>query len=106
MALTLYTLPLKNIPQRFEINIAGNDLVLVSTWDYLNTTWYLTIIEQSTQTILVNNTPLVTGINLLVQYKYLGFNFSLVVVSEGDFFALPTQDNLGSTCNVLIGVDQ
>lgn len=106
MALTLFRIPLLNIPQRFEINLAGNDLILETQWDYLNTTWFVSIFDSITQDILLSSLPLVTGSNLVSQFNYLDFNFSLVVVSEGDILAVPTEDNLGTTSNLLVGVDQ
>lgn len=106
MALTLFRIPLLNIAQRFEINLAGNDLILETQWDYLNTTWFVSIFDSITQDILLSSLPLVTGSNLVSQFNYLDFNFSLVVVSEGDILAVPTEDNLGTTSNLLVGVDQ
>lgn len=106
MALTLFRIPLLNIPQRFEINLAGNDLILETQWDYLNTTWFISIFDSLTQEILLSSLPLTTGNNLISQFNYLDFNFSLAVISEGDIFAIPTEDNLGSTSNLIVGVDQ
>jgi hypothetical protein len=39
--------------------------------------------------------PLVTGVDLLAQYAYLGFIGSLVVQTDHDPDATPTYENLG-----------
>jgi hypothetical protein len=39
---------------------------------------------------------LVTGSDLLAQFAYLKLGGHLVVLSEGETFALPTFENLGS----------
>ena len=41
--------------------------------------------------------PLVPGVDLLAQYRYLGFTGSLVVQTDNDPNADPTYDSLGQT---------
>jgi hypothetical protein len=49
--------------------------------------------------------PLVTGIDLLRQYRYLGIPGSMIVYTDGDPDAPPTLENLGNESNLYYVVD-
>jgi len=63
--------------------------------------WTLDIIDSVSNTELVCGIPLVTGTDLLRQYRYLGIAGSLVAFTDGDpAEPPPTFDNLGGASNL------
>jgi hypothetical protein len=46
--------------------------------------------------MLVSGIPLVTGVDLLAPYAYLGFGGELLVATDGNTAAVPTYANLGT----------
>lgn len=116
--LTYFEIPTVATPQSFTINIAGISYNLtimyhnvyagfasaptgVSTNNGSNIDtnviggWVLDIADNNNNPI-VCGIPLVTGIDLLYQYQYLGFGGSLVVATDGNPVIPPTFDNLGT----------
>lgn len=82
-------------PQKFGITLAGIEYRM--TLKYRNTAqggWVLDIAD-SNKTPIVDGIPLVTGADLLAQYKHLGFKGRLYVQTRDDPNAVPTFDNLG-----------
>jgi hypothetical protein len=61
--------------------------------------WVLDISDINNNPIICG-IPLVTGIDLLYQYQYLGIGGSLIVATDGSPDTPPTFDNLGSTGHV------
>lgn len=113
-----YEVPLIASPQAFSIQLGGTTYNLVFLYHTANAGfitapvgiatndgsqidtnviggWVLDINDIRNQPI-VCGIPLVTGIDLLYQYKYLGFGGSLVVSSDGSPTTVPTFTNLGT----------
>ena len=44
--------------------------------------------------------PLVTGADLLAQFEYLGFGGEMRVLTNGQAWAVPRYDNLGTDANL------
>lgn len=95
---SVFTIPLQvGTPQTFSISLGGITYQL--TFLYRNDTsglggWTVDIADSSGNPI-AQSIPLVTGADLLAQYKHLGFTGSLVVQTTSDPDAVPTFDNLG-----------
>ncbi|WP_429498961.1 phage baseplate plug family protein [Robbsia andropogonis] len=90
-----YAIPLNASQETFNITLSGN--VYKLTLQYMNVDsggWFLNIAD-STGAKIVSGIPLVTGVNLLNPYDYLGFAGSLWVQTKGDPDAAPTYANLG-----------
>jgi len=96
---TPYLVPLQAEPQTFSISLAGNTYTLTLKWNAPNATWVLDIADANGNDI-VTGIPLVTGVDLLGQYKYLGIGGSLVVQSTNDPSLVPNDETLGSTGNL------
>lgn len=93
--MAIYEIPLSPTPQSFSITLGGVEYRL--TVKYQNTLlggWYIDIADASGSP-LVNGIPLVTGCDLLGQYKYLGFNGEIRVQTSNAPDEPPTWDNLG-----------
>lgn len=95
---TAYEIPLQvGVPQGFSIALSGVTYQL--TFLYRNDTsglggWTVDIADDNGNPIL-QGVPLVTGADLLAQYKHLGFGGSLIVQTTSDPNAVPTFENLG-----------
>jgi hypothetical protein len=97
----LFLIPLVNTPQQFNITLGEQDLIIVCKWnDSPDGGWVIDILDDITNAPIICNIPLVTGVNLLEQYDYLGFNTKLVIYTDGDANAVPTLDNLGVDSNL------
>lgn len=94
---TAYQIPLQTgVPQKFSAALGGVTYQL--TFQYRNDPsggWCLDIDDASNNPI-VHGIPLVTGADLLAQYKHLGFTGKLVVQTTSNPDAVPTFANLGS----------
>lgn len=91
-----YKIPLSSQPQTFLIDLAGQTYQLTLQWrDHDQGGWFIDI--ASTSAPIINSIPLVTGLDLLGQYKHLGIGGSLVVMSDGDPLQPPTYDSLGTS---------
>lgn len=98
---TPYEIPLTATPQRFTIALGDTDYELTVRWCPPASCWNLDIRSADGLTDIVLGINLVTGVNLLKQYAYLGFKGQqLVCQSDFDLHAVPTLDNLGTTGHV------
>ncbi|MHA6574564.1 phage baseplate plug family protein [Pseudomonas yamanorum] len=90
-----FEIPLSPDPQTFSISLSGIDYRLTVQWRNADQAgWVLDIADTSANPI-IQGIPLVTGVNLLEQYAYLGFAGVLWVQTTADPDAVPTFDNLG-----------
>lgn len=96
--MTVYRIPLTNVPQRFAIELGGREYVMVVRWNPIMGNWVMCLLDGDM--VLVNCLPLVTGVDLLAQFRHLGINGSFVVVTDGDPYATPTLGNLGTDSNL------
>lgn len=101
-----FRVPLVNVPQRFSINLGGRDFTIVSRWNDVVGAWFLDLYDANTQAPLVLSMPLVTGADLLAQYRHLGINGHLVAFTDGDAWAMPTFANLGAEGRLTYAVEQ
>ncbi|CAB4149493.1 hypothetical protein UFOVP558_3 [uncultured Caudovirales phage] len=96
-----FQIPLQNVPQSFQIALAGIEYILTCKWnDSADAGWVIDLADALTSTPIVANIPLVTGVDLLAGLEYLGIPGKLFVFTDGDDFAVPTLDNLGVESNV------
>jgi len=100
MALNTFKIPLLNVPQDFTITLSNRELRMVSKWNDEGKIWVIDIYDGETAQPIVVNIPMVTGADLLEQYKYLGLNGRLVVFTSGDEEEVPTLENLGVESNL------
>lgn len=104
MAETLLLIPLANTPQNFNITLAGVQYTITSKWnEYCG--WVLDFIDGITGESIVADVPLVVGADLFEQYAYLGLPGQAIVYTDGDQYAEPTMENLGTMSNLYLLVD-
>ncbi|GBR28714.1 hypothetical protein AA11826_0341 [Komagataeibacter oboediens DSM 11826] len=102
---TYYEVPLSGEAQTFTASMNGVSYTF--TFRYLNCTqggWVMDLADSSGNQI-VGGIPLVTGTDLLGQYGYLGFGCRMFVSTDGDWDAVPTYDNLGTTSHLYVAID-
>lgn len=93
---SVFLLPLSNVPQTFQIVLAGITYLMTSKWnDADDSGWVLDIADENDEP-LACNIPLITGADCLEGLDYLGFQGQIYVNTSGtDSTAVPTLDNLG-----------
>jgi hypothetical protein len=93
----IFEIPLKGGTPSFQtVSLGGTRYQLYVHWCDPLGTWVLDLGDQLGNP-LVNGIPMVTGADLLAQYRYLGFGGALVAQSDFDWTAPPTFMNLGQT---------
>lgn len=98
---SIFLLPLVNLPQSFNITLGSNNYIMTCKWnDAPDGGWILGFADQLTNVEIVNNIPLICGVDILAGLEYLGFDGQLVVYTDGDPTAVPTLDNLGTDSNL------
>lgn len=96
-----FKLPLQNIPQIFEISLAGVDYLMTVKWnDAFEAGWQIDLADVTTNTSIVAGLPLIVGADVLSGLEYLGIEGRLIVFTDGDENAVPTLDNLGVESNL------
>ena len=95
----IYEIPLSPNPQTFMISLNGTDYRLTFYWNSPANCWMLDLADADSNP-MIQGIPVVTGLDLLYQYKYLGVAGSLVVQTDYDTPAVPTFENLGVTGRV------
>lgn len=94
MAEVAYKVPLTAKAQVFNIDLAGTTYKITLFWNVTSATWVINL-ATTTDTPILSAVPLVTGIDLLGQYAYLGIGGKLVVQTDYSVDQVPTIDNLG-----------
>lgn len=90
-----YEIPLTPDPQTFTVTLSGVIYRLTVQYrDAGGTGWILDVADASGNP-LVNGIPLVTGVDLLGQYAYLGFGGRLWVQGAASPDDVPMFDDLG-----------
>ncbi len=104
--MTAFVIPTQPMPQRFSIALAGVVYNLTVRWNEvryrggLATPAWLVDIADAQNARIVSSIPLVTGADLLAQYRHLEIGGSLVVQSDNDPFLVPNFDTLGKTAQL------
>lgn len=95
MALSVFEIPLSPNAQRFDVVLLNVDYNMVVTWNAIAACWVLDIYD-SNNVPLVRGLPLITGADLLAQFRYLGFGGGLIVTVDAGI-GVPTFGGLGVT---------
>jgi hypothetical protein len=102
----VFLIPLSDIPQRFNIELGGRALIITTKFNTELNAWVLDLADANTDKMLIACLPMVTGADLLSAHGYLGISGALVVVTDGDDLAIPTQENLGLSANLYYVIAQ
>ena len=99
--MNIFEIPLSGASAAFQTTILNVVYTFTLQWRNAAGLWYLDIADASGNPI-VNGIPLITGADLLAQYKHLGFGFQLWVQSDVTPDALPTYENLGTSSHLYV----
>ena len=104
--MSVYEIPLSPVAQTLSVSIAGTtyNLRVVYADAYDGMGGWIVDIADANGVSLVCGVPLVTGVDLLAQYAYLGIPGQWFVATDGDLAAVPTYANLGSTAHLYVEV--
>lgn len=106
MSVSNYEIPFANLPQQFEIVLAGKDYILTNKWNDAPDGGWLIDIADSNGAPIASNIPMITGADLLSGLEYLGIGGKLFVLTSGARpFDVPTLSNLGVESKVYLQVE-
>lgn len=101
MAIQVFRIPLTNTAQSFNITLSGVSLTLITRWNEFMPAWELGFQDTNTQKNIFTFVPLVTGADLIGQFRYNGILPGvLLCFTEGETDAIPTETNLGASANL------
>lgn len=104
--MSTFLIPLANLPQSFDIALAGINYTLTCRWNSADEAgWELDIADADSGESIVAGLPLTTGTDVLSGLEYLGINGQLTVFTDGDDMAVPTFTNLGVESNLYFLTD-
>lgn len=92
--MTPYEIPLSPLAQSFQIALGGVLYSLDFWWCGPASSWMLNI-AAADKTPILQSIPVITGTDLLKQYKHLGIKGSLYVQTDGDLTRVPGYTDLG-----------
>ena len=97
MAVSEITLLPEN--QKFSISLAGTAFQMSVVWRA--EFWCLDLMDGS-GAMIITGIPMITGYDLLTQYRHLNLGFSLFVVCDIEGQKNPTQYDLGLTSHLYV----
>ena len=93
--MNFYEVPLTADPQTFGITLGGTEYRLTLLYRNCDGGGWVLDVADAAGNPMVGGIPLVTGVDLLGQFKYLGFSGSLFVQGSANPDDVPTFDDLG-----------
>lgn len=97
--MAVYLIPTSPAQQIFDIDLQNKTYTFRLLYNKFMETWTFDLYDEN-KNPLVMGAPLVTGVNLLDQYAYLGIKGQVVIYTEGDRDRLPSIDGLGVDTNI------
>jgi len=92
---TAYEIPTKPYSERFNISLNNVIYQILKVWNVANQSWIIDISDSNGNPIL-SGVPLITGADLLDQYRHLLFGGEMECQTDHNLQAVPTYDNMGS----------
>ena len=87
-------------PQRFTTLLGGTSYNMRFTFDTAQDGCWILDIGDADGNILVAGIPIVSGVDLLAQYTYMGFGGALICTTDRGAGEVPTFDSLGVTSHL------
>ena len=91
--------------QRFRQILGGTTYNFRLTYDSAQDGCWIMDIGDEESAVLVAGIPLVSGVDLLAQYRHLGFPGGLIVTTDRGAGEVPTFDGLGETSHLFFVPD-
>lgn len=99
--MAFFKIPLNPFPESFGVTINNVDYNGVTRWNVPAQTWVLSLFTTNNVPIL-QNIPLIPGVDLLGQFAYLGINAKMSALVDSDSAAVPSYSALGTTGNAYL----
>lgn len=96
---TVYEIPLIAKAQTFKISLAGVYYWLTVKFNSYSSNWNISIADVN-KVVLLDNIPLLSGVNLLEQFKHFNIGGTLICKTDNAVDANPTYNNLGGLSHV------
>lgn len=100
-----YKLPFSNLPQKFTCQVGKRSLSLSSKYNNYAGVWMVDVEDAKTKECLIASLPVTTGDDLFYQFNFLGLGALMVALTNGDYKAPPTNDNLGTEAFIFAGIE-
>jgi hypothetical protein len=105
--MSLQVIPINSAPgQTFNVAVSINGAVytffVILAFNEVAAYWIMSI-SDANQNLLVQGIPLVTGLNLLRQYQYLGIGSIYLINTTGVDIDYPNNNDLGSDFHLVWG---
>lgn len=98
---TAVEIPLKpSQAQRFGVTLSDVPYNMRLTYDIAQDGCWILDIGDANGSLLIAGIPMVTGVDLLSQYRYLGIPGALLVTTDRGAGEVPTFDGLGVTSHL------
>jgi hypothetical protein len=91
-----FEIPLINQPQLLGVTLNGVGYQLRVIWNDFSQCWVMDLLDGDGNPI-IQGIPLVTGTDLISQFKYLVIGGQFIVQSDNDTDVVPTFTSLGDT---------
>lgn len=104
--MAIYKIPLNGGQEKFKVRFDGVQYYCTLYWNYYEQNWFISFYLAEDNTPLMLSMPLVTGVDLLRQFRYLGLTGKLVVYTNGGSFETPTYENIGTESNLYFVVEE
>lgn len=102
--MSAFPLPVSSSAQSFFVQLVNISYKITLRWNAVAIAWVMDIASQD-EVPLVQGIPIVTGVDLLAPYAYLGIGGGIIAITEGDQDKVPTFDNLGKGGDVFFVTD-
>lgn len=100
--MSTYELPLNPYPETFSVSIGNVNYRCQTRWNQHLAAWVLSVRDTSNASVL-ENLPLVPGVDLMGQFQYLEICKGMAVVLEGTSGGdYPKYSDLGSSAHVFV----
>ena len=100
MTITISEIPLSPDNQQFNISLANTTYKMRLLWR--DAAGWIMDMQDSGGNPMITGIPLVTGVDLLAQYAFMGFGFSLYVGCDDSAQEYPTKVDLGNGSHLYI----
>lgn len=96
-----YEIPLKpSNPTIFEIDLDGVAYAMRMTYNEAQEGCWILDVADADRNLILAGVPMVSGVDLLAPYRYLGFTGSLLVTTDRGAGEVPKFDDFGAVAHL------
>lgn len=99
--MAFFKIPLNPFPETFSISISNVEYTGMTRWNAVQQCWVVSLMDTNDVPIL-QNLPLIPGVNLVDQFDYLGLGVALQALLDYDPSVPVPYASLGTTGNLYV----